>query len=212
MVQHTVSDAILLSYAAGTLPRAFELVVATHVSLSDDARARLGGYEALGGAIINDMDCVDMADGALDDTLARIAEMAPAPRPATRKTGLFPTPLQQAIGGDETAVKWRPVGMGVRQSVICADDGGSARLLAIPGGQAMPKHTHRGTELTLVLQGAFTDDDARFARGDLEIADDHDDHAPIAETGQDCICLIATEAPVRFQGMIPRMVQPFIGI
>ena len=76
----------------------------------------------------------------------------------------------------------------------------------------MPHHSHRGLELTLVLKGAFRDEDDRFGPGDIEVATEEVHHTPIAEEGEDCICLAATDAPLRFKGLIPRIVQPFIGI
>ena len=88
----------------------------------------------------------------------------------------------------------------------------TVRLLQIPAGAAMPDHGHCGTELTLVLKGAFRDDDGHFGRGDIEIANEDLHHTPIAEDGEDCICLAATDAPLRFRGLIPRIVQPFVGI
>ncbi|TAG14974.1 MAG: transcriptional regulator, partial [Rhodobacterales bacterium] len=79
-------------------------------------------------------------------------------------------------------------------------------------GTAVPDHGHRGVELTLVLQGAFADDNARFDRGDIEIADEELEHTPVALSGQDCICLAATDAPLRFRSMLPRLAQPLFRI
>lgn len=76
----------------------------------------------------------------------------------------------------------------------------------------MPDHGHRGLELTLVLQGSFADEVDHFGRGDIEIAGDDLDHQPVAGTEADCICLTATDAPLRFNGLIPRIVQPFLKI
>jgi putative transcriptional regulator len=67
-------------------------------------------------------------------------------------------------------------------------------------------------ELTLVLQGAFADAEESFARGDVEISDETVEHTPTVLAGEDCICLSATEAPLRFRGLIPRLVQPFLRI
>jgi hypothetical protein len=64
------------------------------------------------------------------------------------------------------------------------DDGVSARLLYIPAGQAMPEHGHRGMELTLVLKGAYRDETDRFARGDVEFADQDMDHTPVRRRGR----------------------------
>ena len=76
----------------------------------------------------------------------------------------------------------------------------------------MPDHGHRGTELTLVLQGAFRDEVDRFGPGDLEIATDELEHTPVAEEGAPCICLAATDAPLRFRGLMPRLLQPLFRI
>ena len=76
----------------------------------------------------------------------------------------------------------------------------------------MPSHGHNGTELTMVLSGAFSDEGGRYGPGDIEIATEDDHHVPVAEPGADCICLAATDAPLRFKGLLPRIVQPFLGI
>jgi putative transcriptional regulator len=72
-IKHHISDDLLMGYAAGALPQAFDLVVASHVSLSDDARARLAGFEELGGVVLSDMEEAELAEDSLEQTLARIA-------------------------------------------------------------------------------------------------------------------------------------------
>jgi putative transcriptional regulator len=201
-----------MGYAAGALPHAFDLVVASHVSMSDDARARLAGYEAMGGVVLSDMNEARIAEDSLERTLAKIAGAPNRKAPARPENGIFPEPLRNVVGGDADAVKWRSLGLGAKQCVLQSDDGASARLLYIPAGQAMPEHGHRGMELTLVLQGAYRDEADRFARGDVEFADQTTDHTPVAEGDVDCICLVATDQRLRFKGLLPRIAQPFIGI
>ncbi|MCK0169004.1 ChrR family anti-sigma-E factor [Jannaschia sp. S6380] len=214
MIHHPIGDEMLLNYAAGRLPAAQDLLVATAVSLDDDARARLGGFDALGGILLEDTGETEIAPDALDAVMARLDGPATSGRAASSSGAVLPQPLRDAVGGDLEAVRWRPVGMGVRQCVIDLgeDDGGVARLLSIPAGHAMPDHGHGGTEFTLVLQGAFLDGDARFARGDLEVASEADEHTPTAEAGEDCICLVVTDAPLRFSGFLPRIAQRFLKI
>jgi putative transcriptional regulator len=211
-IKHHISDDLLMGYAAGALPQAFDLVVATHVSLSDDARARLAGFEELGGVVLSDLEEAELAEDSLEQTLARIAGTPVQKKPSTPSNGIFPEPLRKVVGGDEDAVKWRGLGTGAKQCVLHNEDGASARLLFIPAGQAMPEHGHRGMELTLVLKGAYRDEADRFARGDVEFADEDMDHTPIAEMDEDCICLVATDQRLKFKGLLPRIAQPFIGI
>lgn len=213
-INHHLTDALLMAYSAGTLPEAFDLVVATHISLCDECRARMHEFDAVGGNLMEDAGTVAMGADSLAATLAMIADRKsePAPRPAHRRDRIFPAPLQDYVGGDLDAVKWRRVGGGVSDAILRTRGDATVRLLRIPGGVAVPDHGHRGMELTLVLQGAFRDDTDRFGAGDIEVADDSLVHQPVAMPGADCICLAATDAPLRFNALIPRLAQPFLRI
>ena len=114
-VRHHLSDTLLMSYAAGELPEAFALVVATHISMCDECRATLAGFEAVGGAVLDGAETVAMGDHCLEATLARLG-VREAPTPAPRNT--LPAPLADYIGGDLSQVKWRSIGMGVRQALL----------------------------------------------------------------------------------------------
>lgn len=212
MITHHLSDKLLMAYSAGSLPEAFNLVVATHVSVCDECRARLASFDAVGGALLED-DSVTMAENSLADVMMRIKSEAPTAKPAApARDAVLPAPLVDAIGGTLRDVQWRAVGGGVRQAILKTSDKASARLLHIPAGAAVPDHGHQGLEMTLVLQGAFRDEDAVFKRGDVEVATEDTEHTPIAEPGQDCICLAATDAPLKFRAFLPRLAQPFLRI
>ncbi|WP_341367432.1 ChrR family anti-sigma-E factor [Yoonia sp. BS5-3] len=213
-IKHHLTEPLLMGYAAGTLPEAFSLVVASHISMCDTCRAALAEYEAVGGEVMMGASPVDMAADSLAATMALIESGHSAP-PIARKQaagGVFPAPLADYVGGDLKDVKWRKVGGGVSQMILNTDGDATVRLLRIPAGTAVPDHGHRGTELTLVLQGAFVDETDRFAAGDIEVANEDLHHTPVAEEGADCICLAATDAPLRFTGLMPRIAQRFVGI
>ena len=212
MIQHHLTDALMMAYSAGSLPEAFSLTVATHISMCDESRARLGAFDTVGGALLEGTDEVAMTRDSFASTMARIRAARPEVKPAPRRAGLLPVPLQDYIGGDLDAVRWRPVGMGVRQAILPTSKAATARLLHIPAGAAVPDHGHRGTELTLVLQGAFVDQVSRFGPGDIEIVNEDLNHTPVADIGADCICLAATDAPLRFRALMPRLAQPFLRI
>lgn len=214
-IKYHLTDELLMGYATGNLPEAFSLVVATHVSLCDECRAQLASFEAVGGALLDENLTADVSEDALAATLELIAGAPKDPikvRNTSAKGDVFPAPLQDYVGGDLSSVNWRPIAGGVKQAMLKTSRDATVRLLSIPGGAAMPDHGHRGTELTLVLQGAFHDEGERFGRGDVEVANEDLHHTPIAEEGVDCICLAATDAPLRFSGLIPRIAQPFFRI
>jgi putative transcriptional regulator len=228
-VQHQVSDELLLDYASGSLAEGWSIAVATHLALCPQSRARLARIEAAGGALLDmvDVDEKSNLDTSWQSMRARLtasdtghagtvlekpkAVESAAATPAA--TPIVPEPLRSYLGRDADQLQWKPLGRGAYHIPIKTADGEtSVRLLRIPAGKPVPEHSHGGRELTLVLKGSFYDGTQRFARGDLEEADETLQHQPIADKGQDCICLAVTDAPLRFKSRFLRLVQPILGI
>ncbi|MCW5713314.1 MAG: ChrR family anti-sigma-E factor [Bauldia sp.] len=211
--QH-LSDALLIDYAAGTVSEGWSLAIATHLALCPACRNRVLAAEAIGGAMIEAIEPEPVSEDALAATLARIeadGESEPR-RPAVPPADtLFPEPLRSYLA-NAGGIVWRRLSPSAQTFIIpTGDRSTTARLLKIAAGAAMPVHSHRGLELTLVLQGAFHDEGGTFARGDIEEANEEVEHQPIAMPGEDCICLAVTDAKLRFRGL-PRLLQPFLGI
>lgn len=208
-ITHHTPDAMLAAYAAGSLAHPYALVVATHISLCLDCRAAYEAHQNAGGVVLDAINpeavSEDLKSSILDQLDADVA-----PEPTFQRMGVYPAPVMQALQGKP--IRWKPLGMGVRQSILTSDKQGSARLLYIPPGRAVPDHSHDGLELTLVLQGSFSDDAGRFGVGDLEVADQSVEHTPTADPGAPCICLAATDAPLRFNALLPRLLQPLFRI
>lgn len=207
-IKHHLTTPLLMGYAAGSLPEAFNLVVATHVSLCDECRAALAEYDAIGGETMLDVAPVALSADAFADTLALIAK-GDVEVAQPHRNGPYPAPLAHYMPKGE---KWRKIGGGVSQMVLHTGDRATLRLLKIPAGTAVPDHGHKGTELTLVLQGAFVDESDQFAVGDVEVANESMHHTPVAEAGADCICLSATDAPLAFRQLLPRIAGRIMGI
>jgi len=211
-IKHHLTDSLLMAYSAGSLPEAFSLAVATHISMCDECRARLGSFDSLGGALVEETEAVKMSAGSLDAVMERLKDPGEKLQMPPQNNGVLPQPLQDYVGGDLDSVKWKSIGMGVKQAILPTSPDASARLLFIPAGAAVPDHGHQGTELTLVLKGAFADEVDHFGPGDIEIANEDLNHTPVADIGGDCICLAATDAPLKFKGLFPRLAQPFLRI
>lgn len=206
-ITHHVPENLLRDYVSGQLPQPFALAVAAHISMCPHCRAIAEAHAQMGGVVLQDLPETPVSHGLKGALFDRLNE-APVLRPDPQ--GPYPTPVVEALGG--TRPKWQRMGLGSRQAILSASKAGSARLLYIPPGQAVPEHSHGGLELTLVLQGAFRDETGRFGPGDIEVAGDDLDHKPIAEDGEACICLAATDAPLQFQSAMVRMLQPIFRI
>jgi len=208
-ITHHTPDALLTAYSSGNLPQPYALVVAAHISLCLECRAAFEAHQAAGGVVLETVGAEEVSE-ALKSSVLDLLDAPVAPEAHYRRSGVYPGPVTEALKGKPP--RWRSLGLGVRQSILSAGRSGSVRLLYIPPGQAVPDHSHNGLELTLVLQGSFSDETGRFGVGDLEVADQDLEHTPIADAGAPCICLAATDAPLRFNSLVPRILQPLFRI
>lgn len=204
-----VPDEMLAAQAASALAYPFAVLIAAHVSWCDECRARLEAHQILGGVMLEGLAPAPLSAGARSRALAALDGRAAArARPAP--FDVFPGPIAEILGGRPP--RWRRIGPGTRQAILWRGAEGSLRLLSIPPGQAVPDHGHRGLELTLVLSGSFSDEGGVFQAGDLEVADEGVEHMPTAGPEGPCVCAAATDAPLRFRSLIPRLAQPFLRI
>ncbi|HUZ72874.1 MAG TPA: ChrR family anti-sigma-E factor [Stellaceae bacterium] len=217
MPHHHPGEATLLTYAAGALGEGLSLVVASHLAFCSDCRDAVAGGELIGGSMLDTIAPETVAGATRERVLAMLGtagEIAPPP-PAPVADPAVPAPLGRWLGRDLAAVPWRRLGPGLQQFDVLPGRharGANARLLRIAPGRWLPRHGHVGTELTLVLAGSYTDELGHFARGDVAETDDEIRHQPVSDRDEDCICLIATEGPLRFESMIARLFQRFAGI
>lgn len=208
-ITHHTKNALLASYAAGSLSQPYAVVVAAHISLCLESRATFEAHQVAGGAVLDCAATKEVSDG-LKSSVFDLLDAPVTPEPTYQRSGIYPGPVMEALKNN--APHWQSLGLGLRQSILSTGREGSVRLLYVPAGMAVPNHSHNGLELTLVLQGSFRDETGRYGVGDLEIADPTLKHTPTADTGLPCICLAATDAPLRFTSLVPRLLQPLFRI
>jgi len=213
------SEATVLSYAAGSLTEALALVTASHLSFCPECRQQVAQAEAMGGSLLDSLAPESIEAGARERVLALLdkpaARPAPAPAPKTRiGDPLVPAPLARYLGGGLDSIAWHFLAPGVRHFELLPHGllhGGNLRMLKIAPGKCLPRHGHTGTELTLVLRGSYSDELGQFGRGDIGETDEDIVHEPVSGRDEDCICVIATEGPLKFDSAIARTIQRLTG-
>ncbi len=211
-------DELLAAHAAGRLPQPMALLVATHLALSPASRRSYARFEAAGGVLLERLEPVPLSSASWERLLDRLGEEdGPPPGPAARPSvpqalRRIPRPLRDHIPGSLDRLGWRQRGTAAEADLAVEGSPAGYRtsLVRVRAGRAIPRHTHEGLELTLVLEGAFRDGPARYARGDLAVADPSVDHKPTAEPGEDCLCLAVVDARRRLTGPIGRLLNPFV--
>jgi putative transcriptional regulator len=213
-LSHQVDD-LLLRHAAGALDAGFSLLVETHLALSSKGRKAYVEFEALGGALIDQIEPVSVDPSALNRALRLLDEVdspverpdLPAPKHPRMPEGLvLPAPLRAAEIG-----RWRWIGPGVRSAAIVLRQPSASRafLLEIGPGVRVPMHGHEADEATCVLRGGFRDGDTHFGPGDVARVDETMTHDILIDTDVSCLCLIAMEGRTVPANWLGRLYQRF---
>ena len=212
-IRHHPSEPTLLAHATGRLGLAGRLVIEAHLAVCPECRRSVRLMEAVGGLLLDALPPSPLASGALERAMARLGETPPETRlqatpSVSQHTGsiTLPPPLQGLPVG---RLRW--LGAGVLHTVLLRARGRSTlHLLQVKPGVSLPRHAHRGAELTYVIAGAFEDELGHFGPGDLAEVEADVKHRPVAVGLVDCICLLATSGRLRFTSALYRLIQPFI--
>lgn len=209
-------DSLLLSYAAGTLDAAQNLAVESHLTFCHDARNFVQECECIGGTLLeNECGKMEMGKDSLNNVLAQLND--PSNEKPTKCAEFqcetipfnLPDPLQNRLSQQESA-GWKSLMPGFKAYEInleCKQS--TARFLKAAPGIKSPHHSHGGMEITLVLDGAFSDETGEYKTGDLIVTDDTVTHAPIACKMHGCTCLVVSSAAIKLTG-IASLLNPFI--
>ena len=202
-----VPDDLLAEYASGTTSPGVSLLVAAQLTRAADGRGKVREYESVGGAMLIEEEPVEMSPGSFETVLAAIdlppdAISQPIPR---QNNGPLPTPVIEHLGVGFDQIDWKFRLPGVSSYDLSGFGDEKVQLLRARPGSTIPQHTHRGVEMTLVLQGILEDDGIAYCAGDVAINDEEDDHRPRVLGDEVCYCLIVQRGDLHFTGRFGRI-------
>jgi len=216
LLNHHPDTSTIMAYAAGTVTEGLSLVLAAHFELCSQCRADVNEAEHIGGDLFSRLPPSRLSRDSLANALEVIA-ISPVVEQGQRPVGDggdLPLVLHPFFPTGLAGVRWRRLIPGFKQQVLDGVDSGegSIRLLHISPGAHVPQHTHGGSEVTLVLQGSYSDETGYYRRGDLSDMDPSVLHQPVVDSEKPCICLVATDERLKFTGVLNQMIRPLIGI
>lgn len=220
------TDMLLMRYAAGVLPPYESMLVAAYLTVSEVAQQRLASFEAEGGRMIESVEPVNVTQTCLNNILALTQSSAPPQRTAPCAESIatqysdctIPRLLRKLVDAHcpNQNLEWQRLSPGIAKIDIslCRSEPKSRRLrlLQLAPHQPTPSHHHYGTEITLVLEGGYSDETGSYRRGDMVFVSDPELHHAPRALQDGCICLTLTEAPLRFDGLVMQMLNIFRGI
>lgn len=212
-IQHHPTDEILAAFAAGTLDHGQHIAIATHLACCPRCRSFTRSMEQVGGAVLTALAPAAMSDRALAAVEARLNE--PVRPVAAESAYMLPESEVAGLPGFVRRYrfgnwKWIAPSVHLRPIILPCDSDTRVFLLKSGPGTKMLEHTHTGIEMTCILSGAFRQGDDYYGPGDFDLGDRTVDHQPLVEPGSDCVCLVAMQGDLMLNGLIGRIMQPFV--
>ena len=84
-----------------------------------------------------------------------------------------------------------------------------ANFIYMEKGGSVPEHTHRGTEMTLVKNGEFSDGISEYDTGDFMVMNGDHKHSPGTEADEGCLVFSIVDKPLHFTSGWARLINPF---
>ena len=190
-LQRHLDSATLMSFAAGALAEPLAAAVSAHVSMCRQCRDELADMALIGAVLLGSGSS---ASGAVRPP-ALPKEAPAAPRTGAAAGGGFERLLARKYGLALDTVPWTRLAPGIWQHRLPLSEGvdGELYLVKLSPGVRLPRHGHAGTELTVVLAGAFADASGVYRRGEVQEVDAEVEHQPVGDAEEGCICLIGAD-------------------
>ncbi len=214
-VFHHPSDALLLDFSAGNMEKPLSILVGAHLSLCPDCQRLAQGLDALGGAILENSYKQNQNIEILETIISQRNEyeqISAVKKPNQPIEGIhLPEPLLSYCSNNFEFRKWSILAPGISYVTLAEEPKQyKFRLYKILPGTKSLTHTHAGQEITLILNGGFTDNTGHYIRGDFVEMGPRDEHQPKTVLGEDCICVVFTDGPQLLTGILGPFLNPFL--
>ncbi|MCF7485618.1 ChrR family anti-sigma-E factor [Vibrio sp. A2-1] len=223
MIKHHPNTAILKDFVDGTLADSVSLIVSSHVELCEHCQQQVSMLtaQAADSVFESDTSGLQLSDSEMDAFLSDDGEFdfdAIAQITADSSQAIEVTPeVQQVTVADTTFTipralnsvarkDWMNLGKISRARLDFDDEAHHTSLLHIDKDGQVPCHTHKGFEITLLLEGSFEDEMGVYNKGDFIWLDGDHTHQPATKEG--CVCLTVSSDALYFTKGVSQLFNP----
>ena len=223
MINHHPTDDLLQAFAAGELSSSLSVVIATHAEMCPVCRHQVERYTehfaqtnltSEAAVIDSAANTDDFSHDAFEQMFASIVAQPEMPlsehniliddnsKKVVSDGFVLPKSLQHL-----TLSKFVNIGKIARARISLDEEPVRTSLLNIKAGGQVPEHTHKGYEITLLLEGSFEDELGKYHPGDFIILDGSHKHHPTSKQG--CWCLTVVNDSIQFTKGVNKIFNPF---
>ncbi len=225
MISYHPDSRYLTDFATANLPLAEAVCVSAHLEFCGKCRAHVQQLTDVGGHMLARLQPEAVSEDSFAALMARVSAGAQEQFPVTvaaqvpqedveeaaQSHVFLPRAVRRLVSGSLDKLRWVQLGKALRVAPLqVSDESRETAIYDIRAGGRMPEHEHRGEEITVLLQGSFSDADGSYSCGDFVVRHAGEAHQPTATMDKDCICLVCLERPVRPRGLFYRLLEPLV--
>lgn len=233
MIKHHPSRELLEEFVSGNMVASVSVIVSSHIEMCSkckaqveemtkqaaltafditDSEAAADSSEDVSGEF--DINCVmnpaleadNFSQSLIDSIMSQPVEHFEE-RTTTTGIDILGTQLSLPRAIHSIALnEWQGLGKVSRARLNLDDDERRTSLLHIAKGGQVPSHTHKGFEITLLLQGSFEDEMGTYSAGDFIWLDSEHTHTP--HTNEGCVCLTVSSDALHFTQGVSKLFNP----
>jgi putative transcriptional regulator len=211
-------EALLEGYVQGTLSVGMNVVISAHVELCADCQQRSQDMESSASQHWMQAEAPQKPAMSADVTaiikritaqpqVQELPERASAVEEIHMLDHSVRLPRVLAKVASEGLV-WKKLSSGINQASVTLDDKTQCDFLYMKPGSQVPVHKHQGNEITLVLDGSFSDESGMYRQSDFVVRTPAHIHQPVSEEG--CLCFAVLDSPLTFTSGLARLLNPFL--
>ncbi|MFD2166866.1 ChrR family anti-sigma-E factor [Thalassotalea euphylliae] len=212
MIKHHPTKELLVKFAEGDLPASLAAAVAVHVDMCPKCAeivaeaSEQNAFEAFempeADTQLDALSITDMIDAiTASEEIAITVDRKEKHISVKGQDYKLPTALTNMAMGS-----WTSLGKLARARFDVEEGPLHASLLQIQPGGTVPEHTHKGFELTLLLDGYFEDEMGTYGPGDFIMLDGEHTHNPTTENG--CLCYTVADDALHFTQGFNKLLNP----
>ena len=223
MIKHHPNAAILKDFVDGNLADSVSLIVSSHVELCEHCQKQVSMLTAQAADSVfesdtaglklsdSEMDAFLSDDGefdfdAIDQITADLSQVVEVVVEAQQETVSNTTFTIPRALNSVARKDWLNLGKISRARLDFDDESHHTSLLHIDKDGQVPCHTHKGFEITLLLEGSFEDEMGVYNKGDFIWLDGEHTHQPATKEG--CVCLTVSSDALYFTKGVSQLFNP----
>ncbi|MFT6269752.1 MAG: putative transcriptional regulator [Alphaproteobacteria bacterium] len=217
MIKFHPNDSTLTSFVEGILPSTEALLVSAHCDMCTACLDKTRTFtDSIASRVFCDGDTntnilreyVSMFESITHDrTLLDASFISENNRSIEVEGREFILPATLSRFADRIG-EWSCLVGKLWQAPVDIGGGCLAQFIYMEKGGSVPEHTHRGNELTLVINGRFADGTRHYQSGDFIALNHEHTHTPCSDAYEGCLVLTILDKPLHFTSGWAKLINP----